>query len=115
MFSGVLDVTAGSTTGVFPIDYRVGYDTTYEDFVLDVPLTIGAATDTDGDGMTDSWEAIYACVDGLVGDSTLDPELVNGTKVRLGKERLRCVWRHGQLFDRAGNPVDLQEMGSSAP
>jgi len=38
----------------------------------------------------------------------LDPELVNGTQVRLGRERLRCVWRHGKTFDDSGSVVDIR-------
>jgi hypothetical protein len=37
----------------------------------------------------------------------LDPELVNGTLVRLGKERLNCVWRDGKIIDSYGNEIDL--------
>lgn len=37
----------------------------------------------------------------------LDPELVNGTLVRLGKERLDCVWRDGKILDSYGREVDL--------
>ena len=48
-------------------------------------------------------------------DPTLDPELVNGTKVRLGKERLRCLWRRGKTFDDSGNPVDLQKVALPTP
>ena len=28
----------------------------------------------------------------------LDPELVNGTRVRLGRENLKCVWRDGKAI-----------------
>jgi len=48
-------------------------------------------------------------------DPTLDPELVNGTAVRLGPERLRCVWRHEKTFDGSGNVVDIQKMGRRTP
>lgn len=33
----------------------------------------------------------------------LDPELVNGTRVRVGEERTRCVWRNGKLVDNSGD------------
>jgi hypothetical protein len=32
----------------------------------------------------------------------LDPELVNGTQVRMGEEGTRCVWRDGKLIDDSG-------------
>jgi hypothetical protein len=35
---------------------------------------VSSAQDADGDGMPDSWEDIYPCVDSLVGDSVLDPD-----------------------------------------
>ncbi|OHB59494.1 MAG: hypothetical protein A2167_01340 [Planctomycetes bacterium RBG_13_46_10] len=35
----------------------------------------------------------------------LDPELVNGTRVRLGKERLECIWRDGRIVDKKGSVV----------
>ena len=35
----------------------------------------------------------------------LDPELVNGTRVRLGKERLECIWRDDKVVDEKGNMI----------
>jgi len=71
-----VDVTAGQTVGEYLIDYRVGiYSTptiTYEDAELDAPL--GVSGDTDGDGMPDWWEDIYACVDGATDDAGADPD-----------------------------------------
>jgi hypothetical protein len=45
----------------------------------------------------------------------LDPELVNGTRVRLGEDRLRCQWRWGKLFDGSGNVLDIQTGERRAP
>lgn len=33
----------------------------------------------------------------------LDPELVNGTRVRVGEEGTRCVWHDGKLIDKSGD------------
>ncbi len=48
-------------------------------------------------------------------DPTLDPELVNNTNVRLGKDRQRCTYRHGQLLDKSGNPIDLSKATLHTP
>ncbi len=43
-------------------------------------------------------------------DPTGDPELVNNTKVRLGKNRQPATYRHGQLHDESGHRLDLQDV-----
>ncbi|MHC4518830.1 MAG: hypothetical protein ACYTAS_09605 [Planctomycetota bacterium] len=45
----------------------------------------------------------------------LDPELVNGTRIRLGNGRSKCVWRDGKVVDNAGKVVDVQAAESRTP
>ena len=40
----------------------------------------------------------------------LDPELVNGTMVRVGRDRLDCIWRDGRIFDSYGHEVDIDTL-----
>lgn len=36
---------------------------------------------------------------------SLDPKLVNGTRVTVGEERTRCVWRNGKRVEDSSDPV----------
>jgi len=40
----------------------------------------------------------------------VDPELVNGTRVRLGNDRIECTWRNGRLIDGGGSVIDLKQL-----
>jgi len=40
----------------------------------------------------------------------VDPELVNGTHVRLGNDRIECTWRNGRLIDGGGSVIDLNKL-----
>ena len=70
----VLDVTAGNTTGTFQLDYRAGYNTHYDDQILNQQLQVTSG-DSDGDGMPDGWETTHnVCVNPSVADADLDPD-----------------------------------------
>jgi len=65
-----INVTAGGAEAVYGLDYRVGFDTTYEDEELNVPLEV--IIDTDGDGIPDSFENAYGCMQANTVDALLD-------------------------------------------